>query len=290
MRRGMVAGAVGLGCVGLMVLIQGTPATANRLTAGQMAGGDIARDCEQATRGTPPGGPGNVKLDTDVPEGAIVEPGQEIGVILTWDPGAWSGEQLDMALACVLVKGGLDPDMSEREGPTANDGVFEYRLTVPENIKPDCDICVEGFVAGMTADGGPQIVASDRRCFMSGPPGPPTPPATTPPATTPPATTPPATTPLVPEPPDATPPAPATTPEPAPPAEDPPAQVAGITTARPAPAPAPAAAAPAGELPRTGPATAIQLVSAGGGLTLTFGGLAVMGGAGRRLRRRRGAA
>jgi len=272
MRRGMVAGAVGLGCVGLMVLVLGTPATANRLTAGRMAAGDIARDCEQATRGTPPGGPGDVKLTTDVPEGAIVEPGQEIGVSLTWDPNAWAGEELDMALACVLVKGGLNPDMSDREGPTANDGVFEYRLVVPENIKPDCDICVEGFVAGMTADGGPQIVGSDRRCFMSGPPGPPRPPATTPPATTPPA----------PEPPDPTPPAPAT-PPPAPPAEDPPAQVAGISTTRPEPAPA---AAPAAELPRTGPATALGLVSAGGGLTLTFGGLAVIGGAGRRTRRR----
>ena len=279
MRGRIVAGAVGLGCAGLMMLVPVAPANAreNRGPAGRMAGGDLAAACEQAARGTPPGGSGAVKLTAEVAEGAVVAPGEDVMVRLTWDREAWSGEDLDMALACVEVKGALDPDLSAQERPTDNDGVFEYRLHVPDNIKPDCDICVQGFLAGMAADGGSQMVGSNQWCFMSGSPKPPAPP--TPPVTQPPTpAAPPASPPLVSE----TPPAP----EPASAPTDAPAQVAGVTVSRtePAPAPVPALAA-AAELPRTGPVVT-QLAAAGGGLTLALGGLAVIGGAGRRTRRR----
>ena len=224
---------------------------------------------------TPSGGSGDVKLTADVADRATVAPGQDITVRLTWDPEAWSGDELDMALACVRVKGGLDTDLSEQERPTANDGKFEYRLHVPDNIKPGCDICVQGFLAGTASDGGPQQVGSNEQCFMSGTPEPPKKPV--PPAN--PA------------------PAPPTTPSPAvqvplsrTPAELP-AEVAGSNASRPAPAPAAVpdpAVSPAAELPRTG-ATATRVGTAGGGLTLALGGLALIGGSGRRTRRRLGA-
>ena len=265
MRRRGVAGTVGLGCAGLMMLMLVTPAAANRgYPQGRMGAQDIAADCEQAAMDTPDR-PGGLKVTTDVREGSEVAPGQDIGVALTWDPQAWSGRDLDAALACAQVKGGLDPDLSNGERPTANDGVFEYILHVPDNIRPGCDICVQGFLTGMAADGGPQQVGSDQRCFMSGPPRP-TPPPTRPP--TPLAPTPPATT--------------ATT------APRAPTEVGGITASQPTPAPlvpAPStpAVAPAAELPRTGSLT--DLVAASGGLSLTLGGLSVIGAAGRRRRR-----
>lgn len=272
MRCRLVAGTVGLGCAGLMTLALVTPAAANRganpSAAGRMAAQDVAGDCEQAEMDAPRG-PGGLKITTSVPDRATVAPGDDITVTLTWDPKAWSGQELDAALACVKVKGGLDPNLSAGERPTANDGSMEYVLQVPDNIRADCDICVQGFLMGTSADGRPDMVTSDRRCFMSGPPRPPTPPATTP------VTSPP--------------PAPATTTTSAPRV---PSEVGGITATQPSPAPltpAPAAPAPAvapvAELPRTGsPVTA--LMAASGGLTLTFGGFAVMGGAGRRTRRR----
>ena len=264
-RRG-VAGAVGLGCAGLMMLAMIGPAAA---TDRRMGAQDIGADCEQAAMDAPER-TGGLKITTDVADGAEVPPGQDIRVKLTWDPKDWSGEDLDAALACVRVKGGLDSDLSRADRPAANDGLVEFTVQVPENIRPGCDICVEGFLMGSGADGGPQQVGSDRACFMSGPPRPPSPPATQPP--TPPATdtpTPSTTT--------------ATT------APRTPAEVGGITASQPAPAPlqpAPAgpAVAPGGELPRTGsPIT--DLAAAGGGLSLTLGGLSVIGAAGRRRRR-----
>jgi hypothetical protein len=279
MRARSLAGAIGLGCAGLTfltVLTFATPATGEpRSREARPCGSDcptaegpVAADCGDASMNTAaPDGSGGVKLTADIPDGSQVAPGQDIAIRLTWDPKQWSGEDLDMALACTWVKGGLNPDMSGQERPTANDGVFEYSVEVPGNIRPGCDICIQGFLAGMTDGGGSEQVGSDRRCFMSGSP---TPPATTPVTSPPPATT------------DTTAPRVAT-------------EVGGVQASQPAPAPlqpAPAAApaptpavAPAAELPRTGsPIT--DLATAGGGLTLALGGLGVMGGAGRRSRRR----
>jgi hypothetical protein len=272
MRCRLVAGTVALGCAGLMTLALVTPAAANRggasPAAGRMAAQDVAADCEQAAMDAPRGS-GGLTITTDVADKATVAPGDDITVTLTWDPKAWSGDDLDAALACVQVKGGLDPNLSSGERPTANDGRMEYVMRVPDNIRPDCDICVQGFLIGTAADGRPNIVTSDQRCFMSGPPRPPTPPATTPVTSPPPV---PATTTTAPRVPTEVGGITATQPSPAP------------LTPAPAPAPAPAAA-PVAELPRTGaPITA--LAAASGGLTLTFGGFAVMGGAGRRTRRR----
>jgi hypothetical protein len=275
-----------LGCAGLTVLAMLTlvaPEAAEAASPGERCGprpersdcpvmpqGSIASDCEDAMMNTRPGGSGGVKLTANVAEGARVAPGPDSTVRLRWAPKNWSGDELDMALACVQVKGALDPDLSRQERPTANDGAFEYRLHVPDNIKPDCDICVQGFLAGMGADGGREQVGSNEQCFMSGPPAPPE----------------------TPKPPATRPPTPATTPTTAArtPAEVP-AEVAGSNLSRPAPAPAlaptPAPApevAPIAELPRTGPSVA-QVGTAGGGLTLALGGLAVIGGAGRRTRR-----
>lgn len=310
MRGRLLAGAAGLGCAGLTVLAMLTfvpPAAAEpgpegrKATAGQTCGGPdcgsqdqscgtqdcaapdygdagtgrtdsgaVEADCQDAIENTPPEGSGGLKLTADVPDGAKVAPGDDITVRLTWDPKQWAGKDLDMALACVRVKGGLDPNLSREERPTANDGVFEFRLHVPANIKPGCDICVQGYLAGMAGDGGPQQVGSNPHCFMSGPP--PGPPSTRPPAT----------------PPVTSPPAPPTTPTTSAPPRTPaeiPAEVAGTNTSAPG-TPAPAAA-PTGELPRTG-GSATRAGTTGGGATLALGGLAVMGGARRRNRRRPG--
>ncbi|MEW6473176.1 MAG: hypothetical protein AB1679_12970 [Actinomycetota bacterium] len=304
MRARSMASAIGLGCAGLTlftVLTLVTPATGQ--SAGPpdpscassdcpMPAGPVAADCEDAAMNTARDGSDAVRLTADIPDGSRVAPGQDIAIRLTWDPTQWSGEALDMALACTWVKGGLNPDMSGQERPSPNDGVFEFRVEVPHNIRPDCDICIQGFLAGMTGS-GPQQVGSDRRCFMSGPPGSPTPPATRPP--TPPATRPPTTPATSPPAPATTPPAPATTPPvPAGPTGRVPAEVGGIQASQPSPAPLtpaptpapPPAMAAAAELPRTGSPLA-QVASAGGGLMLSLGGLAVIGGAGRRSRRRK---
>jgi LPXTG-motif cell wall-anchored protein len=223
---------------------------------GRADSGAVAADCRDAIDNTAPGGSGGLKLTADVAEGAKVAPGDTITVRLTWDPKQWSDGDLDMALGCVRVKGGLDPNLSGEERPSANDGVFEFRIHVPANIKPGCDICVQGFLSGMAGDGGPQQVGSNPDCFMSGPPAkPPTTPVTQPAA-----------------------PAPAPTAAPRTPAEVP-AEVAGVNQTRPGTTPAPAA-----ELPRTGGA-ATRVGTAGGGATLALGGLAMIGGTRRRNRR-----
>jgi hypothetical protein len=319
MRGRLLAGAVGLGCAGLTVLTvltfvptavavpkgPGVPkvTVGPKAPAGQQCGrapecgsggqacgapdcgspdygdrgnrepgygpsragaGDVAADCRDAIENTPSGGSGALKLTANVADRATVAPGEDITVRLTWDPKAWSDQDLDMALACVRVKGGLDPNLSGEERPSANDGTFEYRLHVPDNIKSGCDICVQGFLSGMAGDGGPEQVGSNEQCFMSGPPRPPAPPATQP-APQPPAPKPPATPPRAPA--------------------EVPAEVAGSNVARPAPAAPAPEVAPVAELPRTG-ASATRVGTTGGGLTLALGGLALIGGAGRRTRRR----
>jgi hypothetical protein len=278
MRGRLPAGAVGLGCAGLIVLAMLTfvaPKPAEATPGGRGCASDcsrtqdsgVAADCDDATMNTSPGGTSGLKLAADVPDRATVAPGQDITVRLTWDPKDWSDEDLDVALACVQVKGGLDPNLSGEERPSANDGTYEYRLHVPDNIKAGCDICVQGFLSGMAGEGGPEQVGSNEQCFMSGPPvKPAASPAPQPPA--PPAATAPA----------------------APPLRTPaagPAEVVGSNLWRPAPGPAAPAQqlAPAAELPRTG-APATRVGTAGGGLTLALGGLALIGGAGRRSRRR----
>jgi len=279
MRGRIVAGAFGLGCAGLAVLTLVTPAAGERYGPGRMPARDVAADCEDASMNTPRGGSGAVKLITDVPDGATVGPGEDILLRLTWDPSRWTGPQLDRALDCVRVKGDLAPDLSAEEAPTANDGVFEYRLHVPDDIRPGCDICAEGFVAGQAAGDGPQQVRSERHCFMSGSPRPSTPPVTRP--ATPPAT-------LAPS----APPPPAVMAPGAP--TEVPTEVGAVTASAPAPtpvlaaAPAPAPQAKPAELPRTG-AAASRRTAAGGGLALSLGGLAVMGAATGRRRRRPGA-
>jgi hypothetical protein len=229
---------------------------------------DVGSDCRDAIENTSPGGSGGPKLTADVADRATVAPGQDITVRLSWDPKDWSDEDLDMALACVRVKGGLDSNLSDEERPSANDGTFEYRLHVPDNIKAGCDICVQGFLSGMAAGGAPEQVGSNEQCFVSGPAGA----AGEAPA--------PAAGPGAP---------PAAAAAPAPPRASAagPNEVAGSNLERPTLAPATfgPVAAPAGELPRTG-GSATRVGTAGGGLTLALGGLAVIGGAGRRSRRR----
>ena len=262
MRGRILAGVVGLGCAGLTVLVLTTPVSGQ-----SMERDSLAAACEDASMNAARGGGGDVRLTADVVEGATVSPGDDIRFRLTWDPAQWSGDDLERALTCVRVKGGLDPKLSAEEAPAVNDGLVEYTLHVPDNIRPDCDVCAEGFLAGRAADGGPSQMRSDRICFMSGPP---TPATTQPPA--PPVTAPPAPV------------AASTTTTTRVPAQVP-AEVGGITAGSEEEDPVLAfgpAADPTAELPRTG--TAGRAGAAGGGLALALGGLAVIGGAGRNRR------
>src|SRR2546423_1354523 len=248
MRGRIRAGAFGLGCAGLAVLTLVSPAAGERSNAPDQgcprsceapSGGNLGADCKDASMNTPRGEPGDLKLTSDVHQGATVAPGQDIRLTLSWDQKRWSGQELDRALDCVRVKGGQPPALSAGEAPPPNDGVFEYRLHVPDDIKPGCDICAEGFLSGDAAGGGPLDVRSDHYCFMSGQPTPPPGPSTRPPATRPPA--PPVTGPPTPPGPTTATTAPARVP----------AEVSGITAGQPA---APLTPAPAAELPRTGSA------------------------------------
>ena len=290
MRGWIRAGAVGLGCAGLAVLTLVTPAAGERNAADQGCDrgcqaptGGLAADCQDASMNTPRGEPGDLKLTADVHDGATVAPGQDILLTLSWDQKKWSGRELDRALDCVRVKGELAPALSAEKAPAPNDGVWEYRLHVPDDINPGCDICAEGFLSGDAAGGGPQDERSDRYCFMSGQPVPPPPSPSASPGTRPPAPS----TSASPAPAAMTP-APAAMPRSAPGRV--PTDVAGTTAGQPAPPPTRAPAvgpAPAAELPRTGSAGS-RSGTAGAGLALSLGGLAVMGGAGRRTRRRTG--
>src|SRR3982751_4787659 len=152
MRGRVLAGAVVLGCAGLLIVGPAAPVMAERSgAAGRMAAGDTASHCEQAGTDVADGGPA-IEVTTDVEDGSTVAPGQEVAVRLTWDPKAGCGQDLDRTLACVRVEGSLDPDQSAEESPTANDGVFEYSLRIPDDIRPGCDVCVEAFLTGLTAD------------------------------------------------------------------------------------------------------------------------------------------
>jgi len=161
MRGRIRAGAIGLGCAGVAVLTLVTPAAGERNAPDrgcdrgcQTPAGGLGSDCEDASMNTPRGGPGDLKLTADVHDGATVAPGQDIRLTLSWDPKKWSGPELDRALDCVRVKGALAPDLSAEEAPTANDGAWDYRLHVPDDIKPGCDICAEGFLTGDAAGAG----------------------------------------------------------------------------------------------------------------------------------------
>lgn len=307
MGRWTRAGALALGCAGLVVLSAAVPAAAQAdgpdapcSTGCSPPGGNAGADCADASMNTPPSWPADVELTADVVDGAIVVPGQDVMLRLTWDPKKWSGPDLDRALHCVRLKGELAPELSAEEQPTANDGLSEYRLHLPDSLQPGSDICAQAFLAGEAGEGGPQQLRAERRCFISGAPEParpPAPPVTGPPAAAIGAAPAPITPPPLPgaaqvPPTSAMPTAvPAQTSMPSAPRTE----VAGMTAVRPGPTSVPAAVpatpppgpGPSGGLARTGGASS-RPMTAGGGMALCLGGLAVILGGGRRPGRRAG--
>src|SRR5690349_9821798 len=109
MRGRIRAGAFGLGSAGLLVLTLVTPAAGERTLPDQGCaqgcqapmGGNVGAACEDAAMNTPRGEPGDLKLTSDVHEGATVAPGDDIRLTLSWDQKRWSGQELARALDCV---------------------------------------------------------------------------------------------------------------------------------------------------------------------------------------------
>jgi hypothetical protein len=193
--------------------------------------------------------------ETTPPEGTPVRPGDEILVDITWNVHDWVTPDLHKALDCVYINNRYVPGLSGGERPTPNDGHFAWRFVVPPDVPDGATICDHGFVSGPNGAEDYAREISNVVCFPVGPPPPPAPAPTT-------TTT-----------------------------EQPP-EAARIgqevpTTAAPAPASAPGPAQLARHedvLPRTGGGPG------GARLATTALGLALLGGAATRRRRRPGSA
>jgi hypothetical protein len=266
-------GAVGLGLVITGVLVMTGPAWSDEETVDER-GAYIKKTCERIKR--PP--TGGLEKTTDPAPGSRVHSGDVIKIRLTWDTDKWAGSKLHKAIDCVAVNGALDMNLTVEEKPTANDGVFEHELTVPDGLAAGTEICDRGFISGDSRGGDFEQATSEVVCFPLGPP-----PTARETSTT-------TTTTLLTSPTTVT-----TVPqvlgeqEAARPKPGPALVQAGPPAAAPAPAPAPApppalpaagAAAPPRTIATTG-AFAYRTLMGASGLALWLGGLSLMGGAGR---------
>ncbi len=75
---------------------------------------DVAADCEEATMDARQGGPDDHADRRRRPTGRPWRPGEDIRFRLTWDPSRGRAPSSTWALACVRVKGGLNPDTVRR--------------------------------------------------------------------------------------------------------------------------------------------------------------------------------
>jgi len=273
MMRALVKRGLMLAVGGVVLLTASTPAWSGSSTGSS----SMAGTCERIIRERPVG---MVNQEVVPVDGATLAPGQDVVVRLTWNPTEWSGEWLQTALDCVTVNGRLALELSAEERPTLNDGVFEHRLTIPDDVGDGCEICSEGYVAGDGPGGRQQEGSSKPGCFRVEPPGEGVAPAPEPEPVLPPELKPAQPEPL-PAPPE---------PLPAPPAPSSRVSAGGdtappLTTAAPAgspaiePAPAPSPTGPVSlpELPRTG-SPAERPLQVVGGLSLALGGLATVAG------------
>lgn len=269
--------------------------------------GGLPETCPEVLSGSPSG---DLEKRTDPSDGSDVRGGDVITVILRWDPESFDGPVLHKVLDCVTVDGEIAADLSGQQRDAPNDGVFEWRFTVPADVPLGARICDRGFVSGPGPGGSFEREKSNDVCLTVVPPGasendspaPAAPPqsakeelppltATAPTGSVPTESAPPGSAEPGPTPGPATPPAPGT-PEPIPPTAGPRPPGGGAPGAdEPSPPTAVLASPPSAPLspevqfdtalPTTG-ATAIPLVLAG--MTVCAGGGCIMAGARRRRR------
>ena len=107
--------------------------------------GGLADTCPEILAGAPTGG---LEKVTDPPDGSEVRRGTLVVVTLRWDRATFAGTVLHKALDCVTVDGAPAERLGIQERDTANDGTFETRFTVPDDLADGTRLCDRGFVSG----------------------------------------------------------------------------------------------------------------------------------------------
>ena len=117
--------------------------------------------CHGLYHGDPPG---SLRVNTSVPVGTTLRPGDTVDITATWGTGDWPRPELHKVLHCPTVDRELDFEGSTQEKPTANDGTFAYTLTVPPGARDE--ICDRVRLSGRMAPGTPLVVQKGNTvCF-----------------------------------------------------------------------------------------------------------------------------
>jgi len=150
-------------CAALVALTPGAAwASHRRGTPRDMASGERLYGCEQGGRSRDETG---LVKSTEPAPGAVVTPGQEIRVELTWATGDFVDAHLHKVLECVTVDGRLSAALSGGEKPSANDGRFTHSYVVPADAAPGTLLCDQGFATGPAEDDEYARKASGEVCF-----------------------------------------------------------------------------------------------------------------------------
>lgn len=129
--------------------------------------GGLPETCPEVMSGSPSG---DLEKLTDPSEGSDVHGGDVITVTLRWNPQSFDGPLLHKAVDCVTVNGEIAADLSGQERDAPNDGLFEWRYTVPADVPVGARICDRGFVSGPAPGGNFEREKSNDVCFTVAPP------------------------------------------------------------------------------------------------------------------------
>ena len=124
--------------------------------------GGLADTCPEVLTGAPSGG---LEKVTDPPDGSEIRRGTVVVVTLRWDRAAFDGTVLHKALDCVTVDGAPAERLGVQERDTANDGTFEARFTVPDDLADGTRLCDRGFVSGPGPANTFERLKSNDVCF-----------------------------------------------------------------------------------------------------------------------------
>jgi hypothetical protein len=126
--------------------------------------------CEEVLQGAPTGG---AHKETDPIDGSTVAPGTEIEVTITWDPASLESPSVDKTFDCVAVDGRPVAGLSSEERSRPNDGRFSTRFTVPADVPDGSKVCDRGFVGTVGTGGGFTRHKSNDVCLTVKRPAPP---------------------------------------------------------------------------------------------------------------------